>query len=257
MTRYGELGEMLRALRRARGWTRAGLAEVAGVPVGDVQAWELGAKIDGRVLRRLAERTLVPLAVWTRLRDGVAVELDLAHLRYARGGCEGEIGWRAIGSLRDVERVWRFDQLIYPAVHALPRRVYLEAARLAPELNRLYLDGADGVVGHLACLPLGAEAYAGMRDGRLHEGDLRRPDLRVPAAGMYLCSMHAAHAAAGLALFADLRGWVGLMGAYAVTADGLRACRRLGMEVVREDAADGRRTRTEIVPVFLERRIEA
>jgi hypothetical protein len=158
---------------------------------------------------------------------------------------------RTIRGWEDAERLRRFDAGIYPAAAALDRELYLAAAELLPALNFLIGEG------HLSCLPLTAAAYEGLREGRLHEGDLRRADLEA-GGYVYLCSVFAGDVEAGWELFRALRGflaeWKGVMGAYAVTAAGRKACGRLGMEVVREDAEDGARVGTEIVPVFLERR---
>jgi hypothetical protein len=160
---------------------------------------------------------------------------------------------RTIGGREDAERLWRFDQGIYAAAAALDRELYLAGAELLPELNFRVGEG------HLSCLPLTAAAYEGLREGRLHEGDLRGEDLEM-GGYVYLCSMYAENVEVGWEVFRALRGflaeWKGVMGAYAVTAAGRRACERLGMRVVREDAEDGRRAGTEIVPVFLERRVD-
>jgi len=218
------------------------------------------APADDGELAALAERTLIPLGVLRRLRDGVAVQFDAARLRYAGG--EEAVRTRPIGSARDADRLARFDQRIYPTESPLAREIYLEAARLLPELNGMYEDADGGAAGHLSCLPLRGEAYAALRDGRIHEGELGVGDLCsfAESGRVYLCSMYAAHTGAGWAMSSGLRRFVDglgdgqVFGALAVTADGLAACRRLGMEPVREDEEEARRTRTEIVPVFLERR---
>ena len=156
-------------------------------------------------------------------------------------------GRRRIETAEDAERLYLFDQTIYPAAVALDRGLYLAAGEMLPELN-FVLDGGRG---HLACLPLRREAYEGLRAGRLHEGDLRREDLGLGGA-LYLCSMYGADVEAGFEIFQVLRGGRGRLGAYAVTAAGKRACLRLGMRVVREDEEDGRAVGTEVVPAFLE-----
>lgn len=264
MERYSGLGELLRVYRKLAGLTQTGLAVKAAVDARTVREWERNeGPADKRSLRRLAERTLLPEAVLTHLRAGIPVWCDAASLRYRRPEDAGQIKRRGIATRRDAERIRRFDQTIYPAASALPLRLYWDAGRLAPEVNCIYADGLTGVAGHLCCLPLEAGAYAGLREGKLHEGDLRRRDLRPLAecAAVYLCSMYAAHSECGWALRQDLYrflsgAWGGrLFGAYAVTAKGLQACLRLGLKPVREDRDDWRRTRTEIVPVFLERRI--
>ena len=167
--------------------------------------------------------------------------------------CESSLvtGRRTIAKAEDGEYLYRFDQTIYAAEAPLDRGLYVAAGLLLPEVNFVF----DGGRGHLSCLPLTAAAYAGLREGTLHEGDLRREDL-VAGRHVYLCSMHGADAEAGFAIFRALReflgGFAGTFGAYAVTAAGRKACGRLGMKVVREDPEDGARVGTEIVPVFLE-----
>ncbi|MBI2686786.1 MAG: hypothetical protein HYX27_10755 [Acidobacteria bacterium] len=217
-----------------------------------------GGEFGAERLREIADRALIPLPVLTSLRAGVPIAYDEKRRRFAFLDAEQRLAFcrRAIVNDADADRLWRFDQTIYPAEKALDRSLYLTAAKLAPELNVLYVQEDDGVVGHLSCLPLRGDAYSAMREGAIHEGDLSAADLALDGK-LYLCSMYAAHRDVGLALQADLRtflgGWRGVFGAYAVTAAGLAACERLGLRRIREDREEWQRTNIEIVPVFLER----
>ncbi|HEU0123930.1 MAG TPA: hypothetical protein VFQ91_25590 [Bryobacteraceae bacterium] len=198
------------------------------------------------------ERRLIPLPVLRRLRAGEPVAYDEARKRFAfLDGRELPVARRAIAGETDGDRLWRFDQTIYPAEQPLDRAVYVAAAALLPEANWIYEDAGDGgAVGHLSCLPLRPAAYAALRAGEMHEGQLGVADL-LAGGPVYLCSMYAAHRSVGAALAADIAGIRGVFGAMAVTEAGKRACLRFDMRVVREDA--GQHVDTEIVPVFLER----
>lgn len=210
-------------------------------------------------LAETAERELIPLPVLVSLQAGIPILYDRERRRFAFADPERGLrfGRRPIASAADGDRLWRFDQTIYPAADALAAKVYTAAAGLLAELNVFYTDDDGGVVGHLSCLPLRVEAYEALRCGEVHEGGLRVDDLAL-SGHLYICSMYAAHRAVGKTLFADIGGFLdrfdGVCGAFAVTESGLRACGRLGLRVVREDREEWERTRTEIVPVFLERR---